>query len=159
MSQLSDLLVFLITIGIPECISMAMVLVAALRLEFRWKKILQISIILSLIIFIVRLTVVKAIITPGIHSAIAVLTLALLVAYFYQTSKLLSLTTSIIVMFLLGTLETFTFKLSETIFQHDLHDLVQNKLIWIFTNWLHIILLAVIAFLITRTNWYRRGRT
>lgn len=158
MSILPDLLAAFITIGIPECLGLAMLMVALLRLRFRWKKILQTGILLATIVLMIRLATVKTIAVPGIHSAIAALALALLVAHFYQISKLKSLTASVIAMFLLNVFEMFTFKLAEHFFHHGIQALDQNKLIWILTNWLHIVLLFLVAFCITRTNWYRRGR-
>jgi thiol:disulfide interchange protein len=153
-----DTVVNFFIIGIPECIVLTMLVLALLRVNYAktWQ-IITTGVILAAAVLIVRL-IVPGTGMPGIHTAAAMLTLAMLVAHFYRISKEKSLIVSIFAIFLTALSELPTYSLIAKILHINVISLTQHRLYWIFTNWLHIACLAIITAVITRTGWYQQKK-
>lgn len=145
-------------IGIPECIALTMLVLALLRVNYaKTRQIITTGVILAAAVLIVRLTV-QSIGIPGIHTVAAVLTLAILVARYYQVSKVLSTVASMVAMILLLLTEILSYNLFIKILGMDVTSLAQHRIYWILTSWLHIVCLIIITAVITRTGWYQQKK-
>ncbi|SFQ98208.1 hypothetical protein [Desulfoscipio geothermicus] len=155
-SHLVDTALNFIIIGIPECIVLTMLVLALLRVDYAkiWQ-IIAVGTSMAAAVLIIRLTVQSTGI-PGIHTAAAILTMAILVARYYRVSKVLSSVASIVAMILLLLTEIFCYNLFIKIFGMDVTSLAQHRLYWTLTSWLHIVCLIIITAVITRTKWYQQ---
>lgn len=157
-SHLMDTAVNFFIIGIPECIALTMLVLALLRVNYaKTRQIITTGVILAAAVLIVRLTV-QSIGIPGIHTVAAVLTLAILVARYYQVSKVLSTVASMVAMILLLLTEILSYNLFIKILGMDVTSLAQHRIYWILTSWLHIVCLIIITAVITRTGWYQQKK-
>ncbi len=156
-SQAWNLLFNFFTIGIPECTALTMLMLALLRKQFIWKKILLTAVLLAAGVLACRL-VVQSIGVPGIHTAMATLLLALLVAYFFHVPKHKALAASVFCLVFLLSCEVVVYKLFNQLFALNIKELAQNRLYWLVNGWLPIAAIALAAVVITRTGWYT-GKT
>jgi len=142
-------------VGMAECVTLTILALVILKQDIknRIPTIFLISIIVSLIVFAFR----SANLIVGLHTAFATLTLALLISHFFKTTKLQSLIASIICMLNLLWTEFLVFLLYKYIFSIDINELAQIKYHWFISNWLHIIILALLAFLINKFTWYQKS--
>lgn len=151
MSNFTNELVNFIFIGLPECITLTVICLLLLRFELKWPKILLISTTLALVVLVFR----SLLLDTSIHTSIAIITLALLISYFYKSAKLPCMITSLISMLMLTLSETPLFCIYNIIFSVDIKDLAQNRLLWILSAWLKCLLYMLIGLTISRINWYR----
>ncbi len=142
-------------IGIPECFALSILALAILKQGYKNKipTIFLISCIVAFVVFLIR----SANLNVGLHTAFATLTLALLISHFFKTYKLQSLVASIICMVSLFGTEFLIFTLYKYFFSIDANDTVQINYHWLIINWLHIILLALLTFLINKSTWYQQS--
>lgn len=142
-------------IGLPECFTLTMLALAILKQEFKNK--IPTIILISFIVAFGVLAFRSANLNIGLHTTFATLTLALLVSYFFKTSKLQSLIASIICLLNLSFVEYLVFFLYKYVLSMDINDIAQIKYHWFISNWLHIIALAFVAFLINQSAWYQQS--
>lgn len=137
----------------PECISLTFFIIVTLRLTVDWKKIIIIGTTVAFLVLVFRLLILNT----GLHTAAAIITLALLVTYFYKVPKLESLIASIIGMLFLIIVELTSFTFFKLAYNLDIHQLAQNKLLWNLSLWLNIVFIFLISYIISRTKWYRHN--
>lgn len=154
--ELLDILISFVIIGIPECIALTMLMLAFLQLPLIWKKIISAGIIQAVTVIIFRL-VANSLELPGLHTAAAVITLGLLVSFFWKIPRVKALTCSLMVMIILTLLELLYYNLFEILFSESIDQIVQSKLYWVLGGWMHVITLFLAALLITKTKWYQKG--
>ncbi|SFG87229.1 hypothetical protein SAMN05660649_02954 [Desulfotomaculum arcticum] len=154
--ELIDTLISVVIIGIPECIVLTMLMLAFLQLPLIWKKIISVGIIQAITVIIFRLFA-NSLELPGLHTAAAVITLGLLVSFFWQASRVKALTCSIMVMIVLILLEFLYYNLFELLFTVNLDKIVQSKLYWALCGWSHVVTISFIVILVTKTKWYQKG--
>jgi len=152
--NISNELFNLVTIGLPEGIVIALLTVTLLRLKYRWNVIFGIGAITATVVLVFRLQLL----ITGIHTAAAIILMALLVAHFFKVPKLTSLIASVVGFLILNIFELFGFVIIKYILAMDIKDLAQKKLHWITFAWIKIILLCLTALIISRSDWYLRGR-
>jgi len=152
--NISNELFNLLTIGLPEGIVMALLTVTLLRIKYKWSIIVAIGAITSTIVLIFRLQLL----ITGIHTAAAIIIMALLVAHFFKVPKLASLIATVVGLLFLNIFELFGFVVIKYIFEMDIKDLAQNMFYWIIFAWIKIILLCLTALVISRSDWYLQGR-
>lgn len=139
-------------IGVPESIVLTVFTIIILRLRIEWNKTIYISLFIALTVLLFRILMLGT----GIHTAVAVITMALLVAHFYRVTKLNALIASVICFIFLNILEFTGFSIYKFCLGFDINDLAQNRWHWIITAWVKIIVVAITAFLLTKSSWYRR---
>ncbi|WP_027364405.1 hypothetical protein [Desulfotruncus alcoholivorax] len=154
--ELTDSLINLVFVGIPECIALTMLMLAFLQLPLIWKKTFLVGITQAITVIVFRM-VSNSLELPGLHTAAAVITSGLLVSAFWRASRLKALTCSIIAIVLLSILEILYYHLLEILFTVNLDQIVQSKLYWVLGGWLHITTLSLAALLIMKTQWYKKG--
>lgn len=144
-----------VLIGIPECLTLTTLTLVILKQEIKNKvpTIILISFILAFGVLIFRS--VNSFI--GLHTAFATLIMALLVSVFFKTTKLQSLVASIICMINLSFVEYLLFLLLKYVFSMIIKNSPQFNYHWVIVNWLHIIVLALLAFLINKSAWYQKS--
>lgn len=135
-----------IMLGLPECIALTTLVLVILKQKFKWAKIVLISFIVSLTVVIFRI----ADLNTGLHTAFAIISLALLVNYFFKVSKLKSLVATLISMLLLFLAEYLVFLIYKYVFTIDIGELAQNRLYWYLSSWPHTILLVILCFILMR---------
>lgn len=148
-----NLFVEFVTRMAPECISLTFFITVILRLSIDWKKILIIGAAVAFLVLVFRLLILNT----GLHTAAAIITLALLVTYFYKVPKLESLIASTIGMLFLITVELISFTFFKLTYNLDINQLAQNKLLWNLSMWLNIVVIFIISYIISRTKWYRQN--
>ncbi|MCL2338118.1 MAG: hypothetical protein FWC60_11960 [Firmicutes bacterium] len=142
-------------IGLPECIILTILTLILLKQNIKNKAMLitLIGFIMALVVLIFR----SANLNIGLHTTFAVLTLALLTSHFFKTSKLQSLVASIICMISLFLAEFLIFVFYKYLFVINVNNPVNINYSWVIYNWLHIMLLALLALLIKKSNWYQQS--
>lgn len=136
-------------IGIPETVTLTVLTIILLKLKIKWKTTCFIGLITALAILVLR------VFNTGIHPAVSMIVIALLVAYFYRVPKLNALIASVICFLILNFFELAGFLVLKGYLSLDIKDIAQNSWLWVSFAWGKIILLALTALLISKTNWYR----
>lgn len=139
----------LVVIGIPEAAVLTALTVILLKKEIRISIILATGTVTALAVLVFRM------LNTGIHPAVAMIIMALLVAYFYKIPKLSALVASVITFLVLNCFELAGFLLMKHLYGFDIMDIARNRLLWVSFAWAKITLLALTAALLTKTNWYK----
>ncbi|MFA7466833.1 MAG: hypothetical protein WCY82_01025 [Desulfotomaculaceae bacterium] len=149
----NELFSFLI-FGLPEGIVIALLTITLLRIKYKWSIVLFIGALTATVVLVFRLQLF----ITGIHTAAAIIVMALLVAHFFKIPKLTSMIASVVGLLILNIFELFGFVVIKYVFAMDINDLAQNMFYWVIFAWVKIILVCLTVLVISRTDWYLRGR-
>ncbi len=148
MENISTTLVSYFLKGIPECVALTMLTISILKLKNVWKKILITGLAVATIVLIVR----TVLLSTGLHTALAILSMALLVSFFFKVPKLNSIVASTISMIVLCICEFSVFYFFKTFWGMDINDLAQNHLLWVLNSWICTFIIVLTSILIQKIN-------
>lgn len=153
-SSISAQIINFITVGIPECIALTCLTLVLLKLKINWPRVFIIAMVMSITVLLFRLVAMNV----GIHTAMAIIAMAVLVSHLFPVSKLSSMIASTIAVLYLMLCELIVFMFYKLVLSIDIKELINNSLYWTLALWPQIFLILAATFLITHTAWYIRGK-